>query len=93
MLGHRDELLGVSLGTSDNNGTGSDHPICDRVGRVLAKESVAGAARSGRDLPKEFTFTVFCEWIRYTLREGLERRWEIEINGVCVPALYAPDAG
>ena len=36
----------------------------------------------GRDLPEEFTFKTFSDWIRHALEEELERSWEIEMNGV-----------
>jgi hypothetical protein len=36
---------------------------------------------------------MFCDWIRYTLEEELERRWKIEMNGVGVPAAYTSAAG
>jgi hypothetical protein len=36
----------------------------------------------GRDLPEEFTFKMFCDWIRHELEEELRRQW----NEVGVPA-------
>jgi len=39
----------------------------------------------GRDLPEEFTFKTFSDWIRHALEEELERSWEIKMNGVGVP--------
>jgi hypothetical protein len=47
----------------------------------------------GRDLPEQFTFKTFCDWIRHELEAELDRRWEIEMNGVGVPDAYAPVAG
>ena len=57
---------------------------------VLRWAVVARSRRGGRDLPEQFTFTTFCDWIRYELEAELERRWEIETNGVGVPDAYAP---
>jgi len=48
---------------------------------------------SRRDLPNQFTFTVFCDWIHHELEAELVRRWEIEINGVGVPDVHAPGRG
>jgi hypothetical protein len=46
---------------------------------------VARSQRGGRDLPTQFTFWIFCDWTRHVLEEELNRRWEIEMNGVgCV---------
>lgn len=47
----------------------------------------------GRDLPKQFTFTTFCDWIRHELEAELERQWVIEMIGVGIPEAYAPAAG
>jgi len=47
----------------------------------------------GRDLPEEFTFKTFCDWIRRGLEEELRRRWKIKANGVGVPASQATAAG
>ena len=54
---------------------------------------VARPQRGGRDLPEQFTFTTFCDWIRHELEAELERRWEIDMNGVGVPDVYAEAAG
>ena len=54
---------------------------------------VARPQRGGRDLPEEFTFSVFCDWIRKELEEQLERRWEIEMNGTGIPAPYQAAGG
>jgi hypothetical protein len=43
----------------------------------------------GCDLPEQFTFQTFCDWIRHELEAELERRWVIEMNGVGVPDAYA----
>ena len=53
---------------------------------------MACVAVGGRDLPEEFTFKTFCDWIRHELEEELERRWYIEANGVGVPETYGPVA-
>ena len=45
------------------------------------------------DLPEQFTFTTFCDWLRHELEAELGRRWEIEMNGVGVPGAYASAAG
>jgi len=47
----------------------------------------------GRDLPEEFTFKTFCDWIRRELEEELRRRWKIKANGVGVPASQVTAAG
>ena len=47
----------------------------------------------GRDLPEEFTFKRFSDWIRHVLEMELERSWEIEMNGVGVTEAYTPAAG
>jgi len=47
----------------------------------------------GRDLPKQFTFTTFCDWIRHELETELGRRWKIEMKGVGAPDTYARAAG
>jgi len=54
---------------------------------------VARPRRGGRDLPKQFTFRTFCDWIRHDLEAKLERRWEIEMKGVGISDAYAPAAG
>jgi hypothetical protein len=36
---------------------------------------------------------MFCDWIRHALKEELERRWMIEMNGVGVPDAYTVAAG
>jgi len=67
----------------------------------IAGEPVAGATvggrrpptAGGRDLPEEFTFKTFCDWIRHELEEELRRRWKIKANGVGVPASQATAAG
>ena len=47
----------------------------------------------GRDLPTQFTFTTFCDWIRHGLEKELERSWKIKMNGVGVPEGYSLAAG
>ena len=60
--------------------------ILDRSGsRIVSIDFV--------DNPEEFTFSVFCDWIRHVLEQELERRWEIEMNGVGVPDAYTAAAG
>jgi hypothetical protein len=49
--------------------------------------------RGGRDLPEEFTFSVFYDWIQKELEEQLERRWKIEMNGIGIPASYQAAGG
>ena len=46
-----------------------------------------------RDLPDEFTFKTFCDWVRHELEEELRRQWKIEANGGGVPASQATAAG
>ena len=54
---------------------------------------VARPQRGGRDLPEEFTFNTFCDWIRHELEEELRRRWKIKANGVGIPTSQAMAAG
>ena len=54
---------------------------------------MARTEMGGRDLPEEFTFKTFCDWIRHELEEELRRRWKIKANGVGVPASQAMAAG
>jgi hypothetical protein len=72
---------------------GSDHPVCVRAGDLPAGEPLVGAAVGGRDLPTQFTFTTFCDWIRHALEEELERSWRVKMNGVGVPEGYGLAAG
>lgn len=68
--------------------------LLENLWLVLQWVVVARPRRSGRDLPEEFTFSVFCDWIRHALEEEeLERRWEIEMNGVGVLDAYTSAAG
>ncbi len=60
---------------------------------VLRWAVVARPRRVGRDLPEEFTFETFSDWIRHALEEELDRSWRIEMNGVGVPEAYAPATG
>jgi len=60
---------------------------------VLRWAVVARPRRGGRDLPTEFTFTTFCDWIRHVLEEELNKQWSIEMNGVGVPDSYGTAAG
>ena len=54
--------------------------------------TVVPVAEEG-DLPEEFMFSVFCDWIRHALEQELERRWKIEMNGIGVPDAYTAAAG
>jgi hypothetical protein len=47
----------------------------------------------GRNLPEQFTFSLFCDWIRHDLEAELARHWEIEMSGVGVPDAHASAAG
>jgi IS4 transposase len=67
--------------------------LLENLWLVLRWAVVARPRRGGRDLPEEFTFSVFCDWIRHALEEELERRWRIEMNGVGVPDAYTAAAG
>ncbi len=67
--------------------------LLENLWLVLRWAVVARPRRGGRDLPEEFTFSVFCDWIRYALEQDLERRWRIEMNGVGVPDAYTSAAG
>ncbi|GAB7020983.1 hypothetical protein JCM18750_38450 [Halostagnicola bangensis] len=89
----RDELPGVSPSTTDNDDTGSNHSVCVRLGWVLAGEPPACASLGERDLPEEFTFKTFSDWIRNALEEELDWRWHLEMNGVGVSDAYGAAAG
>ena len=67
--------------------------LLENLWLVLRWAVVARPRRGGRDLPEEFTFTVFCDWIRHALEEELERRWKIKMNDVGVPDAYTSAAG
>ncbi len=67
--------------------------LLENLWLVLRWAVVARPRRGGRDLPEEFTFKTFSDWIRHALEEELERSWEIKMNGVGVPEAYAPAAG
>ncbi len=67
--------------------------LLENLWLVLRWAVVARPRRGGRDLPEEFTFKTFSDWIRHALEEELERSWEIEMNGTGVPEAYAPAAG
>ncbi|WP_436903806.1 ISH3 family transposase [Halovenus halobia] len=67
--------------------------LLENLWLVLRWAVVARPRRGGRDLPEQFTFTTFCDWIRHELEAELGRRWEIEMNGVGVPDAYASAAG
>ncbi len=63
--------------------------LLENLWLVLRWAVVARPRRGGRDLPEEFTFKTFSDWIRHALEEELERSWEIKMNGVGVPETYA----
>jgi hypothetical protein len=67
--------------------------LLENLWLVLRWAVVARPRRGGRDLPTQFTFKTFCDWIRHELEADLDRRWEIEMNGVGVPDTYASVAG
>jgi len=67
--------------------------LLENLWLVLRWAVVARPWRGGRDLPEQFTFQTFCDWIRHELEAELGRRWEIEMNGVGVPDAYASAAG
>jgi len=67
--------------------------LLENLWLVLRWAVVARPQRGGRDLPEEFTFKTFCDWIRHGLEEELRRRWKIKMNGVGIPASQASTAG
>ena len=67
--------------------------LLENLWLVLRWAVVARPRRGGRDLPEEFTFTRFCDWIRHVLEEELDRCWQIEMNGVGVPDAYGSAVG
>lgn len=67
--------------------------LLENLWLVLWWAVVARPRRGGRDLPDQFTFQTFCDWIRHELEAELARQWEIEMNGVGVPDAYASAAG
>jgi len=67
--------------------------LLENLWLVLRWAVVARPRRGGRDLPEQFTFQTFCDWIRHELEAELGRRWEIEMNGVGVPDAYTSAAG
>jgi hypothetical protein len=67
--------------------------LLENLWLVLRWAVVARPRRGGRDLPEEFTFKTFCDWIRHELEEELRRRWKMKANGVGVPASQAVAAG
>ena len=60
---------------------------------VLRWAVIARSQRGGRDLPDEFTFKTFCDWIRHELEEELRRQWKVKANGIGIPASQAMTAG
>ena len=67
--------------------------LLENLWLVLRWAVVARPRRGGRDLPEQFTFKTFCDWIRHELEEELRRRWKIKANAVGVPAPRAMAAG
>ena len=67
--------------------------LLENLWLVVRWAVVARPRRGGRDLPDQFTFKRFCDWIRHALEEALGRQWEHEMNGVGVPKWYASAAG
>lgn len=67
--------------------------LLENLWLVLRWAVVARPQRGGRELPTQFTFTTFCDWIRHELEEELQRRWYVEANGVGVPDGYTAAAG
>jgi len=50
---------------------------------LVLRWAVVAPTKGGRDLPEEFTFKTFCDWIRHELEEELRRRWKIQRTGLC----------
>jgi IS4 transposase len=67
--------------------------LLENLWLVLRWAVVARPRRGGRDLPDEFTFKTFRDWIRHELEEELRRRWKIKANGVGVPVSQGTAAG
>lgn len=67
--------------------------LLENIWIVLRWSVIAHPRRGGRDLPEEFTFKTFCDWIRHALEEELDKKWEIEMNGVGVPDAYTSAVG
>ncbi|ELY76267.1 transposase IS4 family protein [Natrinema pellirubrum DSM 15624] len=63
--------------------------LLENLWLVLRWAVVARPRWGERDLPKQFTFTTFCDWIPHELEAEFARRWEIEMNGVGVSDAYA----
>ena len=55
---------------------------------ILRWAVVARPRRGGRDLPTQFTFNTFQEWIKHELDAELSRRWWVPTNGVGIPDSY-----
>ncbi len=56
--------------------------LLEKLWLVLRWAVVAGPRRGGRDLPDEFTFKTFCDWIRHELEEELQPRLPNPFNTV-----------
>jgi hypothetical protein len=67
--------------------------LLENLWLLFRQAVVARLRRGGRDLPEEFTFKTFCDWIRHEPEEELRRRWKIKANWVGVPASQATAAG
>jgi hypothetical protein len=59
--------------------------LLENLWLVLRWAVVARPRRGGRDLPEEFTFKTFRDWIRHELEEELRRQWKIKANGSVCP--------
>jgi len=59
--------------------------LLENLWLVLRWAVVARPRRARRDLPEEFTFKTFSDWIRDALEEGLSVVGKIKMNGVGVP--------
>ena len=55
---------------------------------ILRWAVVARPRRGGRDLPTQFTFNTFQEWIKHALDAELSRQWWIATNEVGIPDCY-----
>jgi hypothetical protein len=65
---------------------------CSRS-RYPLQEPLVSSPLGGRDLPTQFTFSVFCDWIEHRLNQELDRQWTIEMNGVGIPDTYVSAVG
>jgi len=61
---------------------------CRISGLCSDGRSSPATPRAGDDLPDEFMFTKFCDWIRKELEEELDQHWYVETNGIGVVEIY-----